>query len=96
MQLQGLKQVFLEHLELKLGRSAKTIENYDRYLKRFLTFSGVKKPSELTVEKIEKFKLYLKQQGELNPTIVIYLKRETQSNICYLSQTTRRNSVQSL
>jgi site-specific recombinase XerD len=63
MQLLRLKQEFLEYLELKLGRSSKTIENYERYLNRFLTFSQVKKPSEITEKKIHEFRLYLDRQA---------------------------------
>ena len=36
MQLGDLKRQFLEYLEIERGRSVKTVENYDRYLGRFL------------------------------------------------------------
>jgi site-specific recombinase XerD len=36
--LQELKARFLEYIEIEKGRSLKTVENYDRYLMRFLEF----------------------------------------------------------
>lgn len=63
MLLLQLKQDFLESLEAELGRSVKTIENYNRYLSRFLAFTKAKKPNELTEEKIIQFKLHLKEQA---------------------------------
>lgn len=36
--LQDLKSRFLEYIEIEKGRSLKTVENYDRYLNRFLEF----------------------------------------------------------
>ena len=48
MDLNKLKQDFLEYLEIEKGRSLNTIENYDRYLSRFFKASGVKKPEDIT------------------------------------------------
>lgn len=62
MQLLHLKRLFLEYLENSLGRSDKTIENYDRYLTRFLAFAKIKKPSELTEGLVHEFRLYLNLQ----------------------------------
>ena len=36
--LQDLKSRFLEYIEIEKGRSLKTVENYDRYLNKFLEF----------------------------------------------------------
>lgn len=58
-----LKRQFLEYLEIEQGRSTKTVENYERYLGRFLSFTGVKKPSDLTEEQVQAFRLYLNQQA---------------------------------
>jgi site-specific recombinase XerD len=44
MDIFQLKQEFLEHLEIEKGRSLKTVENYNRYISRFLEFSKVKEP----------------------------------------------------
>jgi site-specific recombinase XerD len=53
---------YLEYLEIERGRSLKTIENYERYLTRFFTASGVKKPSDITDEVIRSFRLWLNRQ----------------------------------
>jgi site-specific recombinase XerD len=42
--LSALKTQFLEYLEIEKGRSVKTVENYDRYLTRFLAHTKVKAP----------------------------------------------------
>ena len=46
--LAALKTQFLEYIEIEKGRSVKTVENYDRYLSRFLAHTKLRKPSELT------------------------------------------------
>ena len=35
-EIQQLKREFLEYLEIEKGRSLKTVENYGRYLDRFI------------------------------------------------------------
>jgi site-specific recombinase XerD len=62
MQLVELKRQFLEYLEIERGRSVKTVENYDRYLERFIGFAKVKKPNDLTEEQVREFQLYLNRQ----------------------------------
>jgi len=57
-----LKKEFLEYLEVEKGRSLKTIENYDRYLKRFLFFSKIKEPIHITDELVRKYRLWLNRQ----------------------------------
>ena len=59
-----LKQQFLEYLEIERGRSIKTVENYDRYLLRFLTHSKIKQPQEITDDNIREFRLWLNRQPE--------------------------------
>lgn len=50
---------FLEHLEVEGGRSAKTAENYDLYLGRFVTFTDDVKVDKITSEIIRKYRLWL-------------------------------------
>lgn len=57
--LTTLKRRFLEHLEIEKGRSMKTIENYDRYLRRFLTYGKIMKPSEITDDLLRRYRLWL-------------------------------------
>lgn len=54
---------FLEYLEIERGRSLKTVENYDRYLKRFLKFSNINDPKEITDDIVRGYRLYL-NRGE--------------------------------
>ncbi|PIQ91647.1 MAG: hypothetical protein COV70_02605 [Parcubacteria group bacterium CG11_big_fil_rev_8_21_14_0_20_39_22] len=58
-----LKRRFLEYIEIEKGRSLKTVENYDRYLNRFLDFSKVREPSKITEENIREFRLWLNRQA---------------------------------
>lgn len=53
---------FLEYMEIEKGRSLKTVENYKRYLKRFIQQSGVNKTREIDTENVRVFRLYLNRQ----------------------------------
>jgi site-specific recombinase XerD len=59
MNINDYKTQFFEYLEIEKNRSAKTIENYDRYLSRFLSFAKISDPSELTEELVRKYRLHL-------------------------------------
>lgn len=61
-ELERLKREFLEYIEIEKGRSLKTVENYDRYLTRFLKFSEAKKSSDITDELIREYRLWLNRQ----------------------------------
>ncbi len=73
--LSELKREFLEYLELTKGRGIKTIENYDRYLTRFLAFAKTDSPTAITEPLIREFRLWLNRQPAGNGT----LKRKTQN-----------------
>jgi site-specific recombinase XerD len=60
--LHSLKSQFLEYLEIEKGRSVKTVENYDRYLTRFLKHSNVSAPKGLTETVVREFRLWLNRQ----------------------------------
>ena len=66
MDLKSLHQQFLEHLEVEKGRSLKTIENYDRYVKRFLEFAKVGSPSRIDDELVRKYRLFLNREEKRN------------------------------
>lgn len=78
--IQDLKLLYLEYLEIEKGRSLKTVKNYDRYISLFLDFSKIKNPSEVTLEKIRAFRIDLnrKENGKkgLDKTT---LKKSTQN-----------------
>ena len=59
MPLKELQKQFLEYLEVEKNRSTKTVENYDRYLKRFLALSGAREPSNITAELVRNYRLKL-------------------------------------
>lgn len=63
LDLKNLKIQFLEHLEIEKNRSPKTVENYGRYLDRFLTFAKAQSPKEITEEKIRQYRIYLNRQS---------------------------------
>lgn len=69
-EIESLKQQFLEYVEIEKGRGLKTVENYDRYLKAFLSFSAVKRPSDITDGVVRQFRLYLNRKN---------LKKNTQN-----------------
>ncbi|OGZ97300.1 MAG: hypothetical protein A3I44_00750 [Candidatus Sungbacteria bacterium RIFCSPLOWO2_02_FULL_51_17] len=76
MTLQELQKEYLEYLEIEKGRALKTIENYDRYLLRFLTFSGARNPADITDEVVRKYRLHLNRgAGEGGAA----LKKQTQA-----------------
>jgi len=75
MTVEEFKREFLEYLEITKGRSVKTIENYDRYLTRYLGFSKAKSPADITDASIREFRLWLNRQPAPTGT----LKRKTQN-----------------
>ncbi len=81
MTLQELKREFLEYLEITKGRSVKTIENYDRYLTRFLTFAKTNSPAAITDTTVREYRLWLNRQplqaGHGTPGAT--LKKKTQN-----------------
>lgn len=60
--LKSLKTDFLEHLEIEKGRSVKTIENYDRYLSRFLAQTKITSPAKLDEKSVREFRIWLNRQ----------------------------------
>lgn len=57
---------FLEYLELEQNRSAKTIQNYAHYLTRLSDFAGDIKLTDVDVELIRKWRLWLNRLGTNN------------------------------
>ena len=64
--LKQLKQQFLEYIEIEKGRSVNTVENYDRYLTRFLGFIKKDSPSDITDTSVREFRLWLNRQSTGN------------------------------
>jgi site-specific recombinase XerD len=57
-----LKNEFLEYLEIEKGRSLKTVENYDRYLRLFLEFSHAKNTQDVSDETVRQYRLWLNRR----------------------------------
>jgi site-specific recombinase XerD len=73
--LKTLKTEFLEYLEIEKGRSVKTVENYDRYLSRYLAFSKATSPSKITEQSVREFRIHLNRQAGTSGT----MKHKTQN-----------------
>lgn len=78
--LKELKTQFLEYTEIEKGRSLKTIENYDRYITRFLAFLKKDSPSDITDTSVREFRLWLNRQSTGNNRATgETLKKKTQN-----------------
>jgi len=73
--LKHLKNQFLEYLEIEKGRSVKTVENYDRYITRYLAFSKVTSPAKITEQSVREFRIHLNRQAGTSGT----MKHKTQN-----------------
>jgi site-specific recombinase XerD len=74
------KQSFLTYLEIERGRSKKTIENYNRYLERFFSFSQISVVSQLSEELIASFMVHLDHQsGTRNKGLSEPMKPQTKN-----------------
>lgn len=79
-EIENLKREFLEYLEIEKGSSLKTIENYERYLNRFLEFAKIKNPKEITDPLVREFRLFLNRQSAgNNRSTGETLKKKTQN-----------------
>ena len=59
MQLEEIKNKFLEYLEIEKGRSRKTTENYSHYIGRFLSWAKITHPNEITDDLISRYRIHL-------------------------------------
>lgn len=68
-----LRRDFLEYLEIERGRSLLTIDNYNRYLSRFFSWTKIEGPSEITPTVLRQFRLRLNRNGLKKRTQNYYL-----------------------
>ncbi|MDO8481917.1 MAG: tyrosine-type recombinase/integrase [bacterium] len=73
--LKELKTQFLEYMEIEKGRSVKTVENYDRYIMRFLKYAKVSNPSAITESMVREFRMQLNRSVGVAGT----MKKNTQN-----------------
>ena len=76
MRLKDLKIQYLEHLEIEKNRSPKTLENYNRYLERFLTFIKSDNLGSVTEDSVRQYRLFLNRIKDKDGNM---LKRVTQN-----------------
>lgn len=76
MNINSLHREFLEYMEIEKGKSLKTVENYDRYLKRFFDYSKIVKPENITEDAVRGFRMWLNRQKTREGS---ELKRKTQN-----------------
>ena len=78
--IKELKQQFLEYVEIEKGRSLKTVENYDRYITRFVEYSKIKDVDQIKESTIRDYRLWLNRQSTGNiRTNSGTLKKKTQN-----------------
>lgn len=76
MNAETAKRQFLEYIEIERGRAVKTVENYDRYLSRYLSQMNIKELRDITEQSVRDFRLWLNRQpGTKNDS----MKRRTQN-----------------
>jgi site-specific recombinase XerD len=81
MELNEWKRRFLEYTEIERGRSIKTVENYDRYLTRFLEHTKLRNPEDINYEIVREYRLWLNRQsaGSRRGISSDTLKKKTQN-----------------
>lgn len=76
MDIQTLVDNFLVYCEVEKNRSELTTRNYKHYLDRFINWSKIKDPKEITLELVQQYRLYLNRLKDKNGKS---LKKTTQS-----------------
>ncbi len=67
---------FLEHSEVAKNQSQKTIENYHHYLKRFCDWAGDITVKQITLEKVQNFRLYLNRLTDARGEQLLNIKTQ--------------------
>ena len=91
MKFNDAKHLFLEHIELGLGRSLKTVENYDRYLSRFAALVKIESIQQITEPAVHRFRLKLNRQGNLKKTTQNYYLIALRMFLKYLETTGKKS-----
>ncbi|MBI4022470.1 MAG: tyrosine-type recombinase/integrase [Candidatus Andersenbacteria bacterium] len=65
--LRKLHADFLEDLEIGQGRSAKTVENYDHYLKRFYKLQHIREVADITAQAVRQWRRWLNEAAPRVP-----------------------------
>lgn len=59
MTIKSLFTDYLNHLEIEKNRSKKTVENYDRYLRRFFDYAKTDSPTGISNDVVRNYRLHL-------------------------------------
>ncbi|HEY5383291.1 MAG TPA: site-specific tyrosine recombinase/integron integrase [Candidatus Paceibacterota bacterium] len=94
--LKELKSQFLEYLEIEKGRGIKTVENYDRYLTRFLTYTQATSPSSITEQMVREFRLHLNRQPGTSGTMKLKTQNYYMISLRAFLKFLRKRDVESL
>ncbi len=62
MDIKELLKDYLDYLEIEKNRSIKTRVNYERYLKKFLEFSKISEPEQISQDLTRRYRLWLNRQ----------------------------------
>ncbi len=61
-EIDKLEREFFEYLEIEKGSAARTIENYQQYLRRFFEHTKVKNAKDITDDVVREFRLWMNRQ----------------------------------
>lgn len=61
-ELERLANAFLEHLEIEMGRSPKTVESYTEVLKSFFEWGDLRFPRDITAERVRSYRVFLNRK----------------------------------
>ncbi|MFZ1655243.1 MAG: site-specific tyrosine recombinase/integron integrase [Candidatus Moraniibacteriota bacterium] len=75
-EIERLAKEFCEHLEIEMNRSRRTLESYALTLSYFFRWGAIDVPSDMTLEKIRSYRIYLNRKTTRQGTT---LKRSTQA-----------------
>jgi site-specific recombinase XerD len=89
--LAHLAKRFLEHLEIELNRSPRTLESYQRSLGQFFAWSQACRPEDITAERVREYRIFLNRketgrQGTLKKTTQAYHAVVLRSFLKYLAR----------
>jgi site-specific recombinase XerD len=94
--LKELKSQFLEYLEIEKGRGVKTVENYNRYLSRFLEHSKLTDPGAITERAVREFRLYLNREPGTSGTMKLKTQNYYMISIRAFLKFLRKREIESL
>jgi len=73
MDIKALLNDYLDYLEIEKNRSIKTRVNYERYLKKFLEFSKISRPEQISQDLTRQYRLWLNRRSIKKNTQNYYL-----------------------